>query len=631
MEEQIWENPDAGVEDEIFSCLDPQNPKSFFLFAGAGSGKTRSLVNALEKIRSDYGSFLRLHRKKIAVITFTNAACDEINRRIDFDSLFMVHTIHSFIWELIGNYQQDIRESLRINLGNEIQELKEELAKSRPGTKAHADRQARLEIKTDRLAMLDRIRKFVYSPVSDNRSRDSLNHTEVIEMGAAFLNNKPLMQEILIRKFPVLFIDESQDTNGELIDAFFSVQKNFPHQFTIGMFGDMMQRIYTNGRENLGVELPRDWLQPEKKMNFRCPKRVIRLLNRLRVLTDGREQEPRPDQIEGEVRLFILPETTPDKSAAEQNICRTMAELTGDAFWMGPDQKIKTLTLEHHMAAARMGFWELFESLSVGGMRDSLLRGDLPGLGFFTNIILPIKRAHQNKDSFGLSAIAKQNCPRLDRKQLMASPDQVAVIRSVNGAVISLNNLWEQEVDPTLGTILENIYKSKLFILPDALDLYIRRKQIENKMDQPQPEDILPDEEKEIEKLNAWDKAMACPFSQLEKYEEYIQNRSKFGTHQGVKGLEFQRVMVILDDGDARGFMFSYGKMFGVAQPTEQDKKNIKDGRETSMQRTLRLFYVSCSRAQKSLAIVAYSKEPKILKERVLAQGWFENFEIIMI
>jgi DNA helicase II / ATP-dependent DNA helicase PcrA len=186
-------------------------------------------------------------------------------------------------------------------------------------------------------------------------------------------------------------------------------------------------------------------------------------------------------------------------------------------------------------------------------------------------------------------------------------------------------------VDPTLGTILENIYKSKLFILPDALDLYIRRKQIENKIDQPQPEDIIPDEEKEIEKLNVWDKAMACPFSQLEKYEEYIQNRSKFGTHQGVKGLEFQRVMVILDDSDARGFMFSYGKMFGVAQPTEQDKKNIKDGRETSIQRTLRLFYVSCSRAQKSLAIVAYSKEPKILKERVLAQGWFENFEIIMI
>lgn len=32
------------VDDEIYSCLDLDNPKSFFLFAGAGSGKTRTLV-----------------------------------------------------------------------------------------------------------------------------------------------------------------------------------------------------------------------------------------------------------------------------------------------------------------------------------------------------------------------------------------------------------------------------------------------------------------------------------------------------------------------------------------------------------------------------------------------------------
>ena len=41
---------DDKVDEELLACLNLQNPKSFFLFAGAGSGKTRSLVNVLEQI-----------------------------------------------------------------------------------------------------------------------------------------------------------------------------------------------------------------------------------------------------------------------------------------------------------------------------------------------------------------------------------------------------------------------------------------------------------------------------------------------------------------------------------------------------------------------------------------------------
>ena len=42
---------DDKVDEELLACLNLQNPKSFFLFAGAGSGKTRSLVNVLEQIK----------------------------------------------------------------------------------------------------------------------------------------------------------------------------------------------------------------------------------------------------------------------------------------------------------------------------------------------------------------------------------------------------------------------------------------------------------------------------------------------------------------------------------------------------------------------------------------------------
>ena len=52
---------DDHVDDEIRNCLNLDAPKSFFLFAGAGSGKTRSLVSTLKQIREINGKYLQLH------------------------------------------------------------------------------------------------------------------------------------------------------------------------------------------------------------------------------------------------------------------------------------------------------------------------------------------------------------------------------------------------------------------------------------------------------------------------------------------------------------------------------------------------------------------------------------------
>ena len=67
----------------------------------------------MQMLREKYGQVFRLTRK-IAVITYTNAACDEIKHRIDYDSIFAVSTIHSFAWTLIQFFQNDIRDWLKI-------------------------------------------------------------------------------------------------------------------------------------------------------------------------------------------------------------------------------------------------------------------------------------------------------------------------------------------------------------------------------------------------------------------------------------------------------------------------------------------------------------------------------------
>ena len=80
---------DDHVDEEIRSCLDWKCPKSFFTYAGAGSGKTYSLVKTLNFIQEQFGIELNIYSKQIAVITYTNAACNEILNRVSIAPSFL--------------------------------------------------------------------------------------------------------------------------------------------------------------------------------------------------------------------------------------------------------------------------------------------------------------------------------------------------------------------------------------------------------------------------------------------------------------------------------------------------------------------------------------------------------------
>lgn len=207
------------------------------------------------------------------------------------------------------------------------------------------------------------------------------------------------------------------------------------------------------------------------------------------------------------------------------------------------------------------------------------------------------------------------------KEHLERSKNPKSELAKAKKAVKAFHALWGEGSDPTLHSILKEIQRSGLFIVPDSL-LPIVERQGKN-FDAAGENDINPI-------IDAWDDALTSCFSEFKEYVLYISDQSRFGTHQGIKGLEFPRVMVILDDEESRGFLFSYDKLFGAKAPTKADIDNQSQGKETSADRTRRLFYVTCSRAEESLAIIAYTKEPKKVKEYALAQEWFSEEEIIM-
>ena len=458
---------DDHVDAELAACLDPASPKSFFLFAGAGSGKTRSLVTALQHIQNTQSDRLRVKGQRVGVITFTNAASDEIKRRLLFDPLIEVRTIHSFAWSLINGLNHDIREWLRDNLTKDINELKQ--TNSRPGTKAAATRLSRIESKSRRLGNLANIKRFVYSPTGDNRGRDALNHSEVLQLTAYFLIKKPAMQSILVGRYPILLIDESQDTNKHLVEALFTVQASLKGKFLLGLVGDMMQRIYNDGKDGLGDNLPGDWATPGKKLNYRCPRRVVALINKVRSTVDKQEQAPRSTASEGFVRLFVLPCDHANKPGAEATIARHMAVITGDSKWNEP-KAVKTLTLEHRMAAARLGFLDVFTPLyEVDSWRTSFLEGTLPITRFFSDQVLPIVRARQSRDEFAVARIAKAYSPLLSQSALRKAEDKKGQLKTVSAAIDELVALFNDNADPSLLQVLRTIGKSNLFEMPEGL------------------------------------------------------------------------------------------------------------------------------------------------------------------
>lgn len=609
-------NIDSQVDETLEKCILATPRKSFFLFAGAGSGKTYSLVLLLKKIRDKIGQDLMLRGKNVAVITYTNAATDEIINRLDYSPVFHISTIHSFVWDVIKYYQNDIKQLYCQYLRDDIRIIGEKLDSARnKTTKTYRTNFEKMNYLKDRLERAETIEKFVYNPNGSNPEYNALNHADVIKISAQMIMNSLMLQRIIAQRYPIFLIDESQDTKKELVDAFFSIQKNFGETFTLGLLGDQKQRIYTDGKKDMVSIIPIEWEKPVKKMNYRSAKRIVKLANAIGKDIDFHaEQVSREDAIEGFARLFIVQQGNGiNKDEVEQTVMKKMCELTKDAKWVEANTNVKILTLEHMMAVRRLGFEQFFGPLSkVTKYQMTFLQGTVSELEFFTKEILPIADSIKEDGRIALE-ILKSNSPLLSKKNIEKSYELYLRCREETGTVAKKVN-----DDHSIREVVKAVRDSQLLTIPEVIR---------------QACELTPDEinDEMEEDLQAWVKVMDLSISMVRKYDDYVNQHTRFDTHQGVKGLEFERVMVIIDDSEAKGFMFSYDKLFGVKELTETDIKHIEAGEESSIDRTLRLFYVTCTRAKESLAIIMYTSDPNKVRNQAINKGWFAEQEIELL
>ncbi|RMN33561.1 hypothetical protein ALQ61_200052 [Pseudomonas coronafaciens pv. zizaniae] len=82
---------------------------------------------------------------------------------------------------------------------------------------------------------------------------------------------------------------------------------------------------------------------------------------------------------------------------------------------------------------------------------------------------------------------------------------------------------------------------------------------------------------------------------------------------------------MVLDDAESSHFQFSYEKYLGLKDFSDNDRKHIDAGEETTVDRTRRLFYVSCTRALKDLAVVLFTANPEQAEAHIRQLDLFED------
>lgn len=600
---------DDKIDSQLQNYVSKEGKKSFFLFAGAGSGKTRSLVKLLAYIESTWGDTLTKEHRQVAVITYTNAATDEIIRRLEFSPIFHVSTIHSFLWDVIKTFQVDIKKYYLQRLQNNIDEIEAKLAN--PRSRSYNSNLEKCEYYKNQKSEKEKIKRFIYNPNGDNLKTNSLNHQDVIDIGIKMITENNVLQRIIVQQYPFMMIDESQDTKSGLVDALFKIQQSFSEDFTLGFIGDIKQRIYADGKVGIKDMIPDEWEQPTKIMNYRCAKRIVELANKISAQIDASLQQPRKNAPEGYVRLFLIENKDGlNKQSIEAKVCEIMEQVTSDNQWRSD---VKVLTLEHRMAAVRLGFKDFYELFyNVPKYKMSFLQGEIPEMSLFSNNLFPLFSMIKEGNETGVLSLLKKTSPLLEA---VADKDYPSTLKEIKIIIdyIKTMNPFEMKV----SDIISFVHKKKLFTLPAIILEALNANGNVSEDDSPE--------------FKAWVEAMQMPLVQIKMYDDYVNDRTSYATHQGVKGLEFPRVMVLIDDNEAKGYSFSYDKLFEVVPLSPTDIKNRELGKENTIDRTSRLFYVTCTRAKESLAIVMYTTDPEKAKETAINNDWFTENEIQMI
>lgn len=605
----------TDADQKVATCLEEK--RCFAVIAGAGSGKTSSLIDALKLIRTDYGSELRKNGQRAACITYTKRAVHVISDRLGYDDLFLVSTLHSFLWGEIKTFTRDIRKALR---ESRIPQLTAKAAEKDNGGQSKTARKAREKVAklTEELGKLDEVMSFRYDDAAYSQySEGKLSHDDVIEIAGYLLKDKAIFRKAFGFRYPFIFVDEAQDTFPVVVEAFNAVTEGegLP---VVGYFGDPWQQIYEQRAGDF--QPPKGGEIITKTENFRCSERVITFLNAFR---KDVEQYPAGDNKgrQGSVQITLVEAEDPEaprKRYSEEQIDRALQRMDQalEAWgWSGRDDVIR-LFLARQMIARRLGFVRL-NSLFTGPYASTTAQEDYESGEHFllkpiVNALWPLIQAHRKGDQRLVIDLLRTIGPAFDvrgKNRNRSLKDMVELSRQM---IAELDGIW---TTGSLREVYEYCREKELIRIPDRLTEHLAR--------EPRNEEY--DEDAHGSEKGDWlcDEYFGMKTAELETYCDFILENTAFSTQHGVKGEEYSDVLVVFDDIEAAWNNYSFSKLL--------TPKTSGEPTEGQSRRSEKLAYVCFSRAEENLRILLYTNNPITAKEELLQQGLFSEANVGII
>ena len=648
---------ELDIQQKINECLD--NFESFCFDAGAGAGKTYALQKSIEHILKSEGENLKLRNQKILCITYTNAAKDEILTRLGKNSSVVISTIHEFLWGFISIQQELLTIEHKNKIIDELHTIDHKINEnslsnsvnlvdfqntinddkfmkifyntpSSPAENFKAvirkhdeyfspylsnvskfsslvkdiNKKYKLEITLKEIEDKES-KKIIYNPVQNRDKLENyvISHDTLLLYCKNIITNQDILKRLFSDRYPYILIDEYQDTDEKVVAIIDSIREysNSRKKLVVGFFGDSLQNIYGSG---VGI-LPNkhEYKIIEKKFNRRSSKQIVELIEKIRNDNFG-QQSIYNDFDNGSYNFYVAgDEFNLDTFLQENQLINNTACLL-----MKNDDISKARGFDEILSVLKK--FPRFSGNNWDNVNSEFLQKNLQHMGWFLREILIFidfiqKSTDCNstvKEVIQFIATSKSSLTFAVLKQFIDN------LREINPSILTIDECLSRIVNIQEEISGKEILR-KIFSIDDTADnilLNIKNRAYDYFY-------YSQDSEESERETAVVDEFFNLDISQFIKWYNYIFDNLKnegigYYTLHGSKGLEFENVVVVLQDKFAK--KENYCKYFF-------EKYNTSIDSDSQFQEVRNLLYVAFSRAKKNLYVIYKNNNPEHLLENI--------------
>lgn len=490
--------------------------------------------------------------QKVACITYTEVARKEIAQDIEDHPAILVNTIHGFAWSFLSQHQKALRERVAaLTSDREVEAIE-----AAGGVK-------------------DQVVEYNLGFFGIDDKRITLHHDHVPKFLASLLA-LPKLRRLFTGLYPVLFIDEYQDTDPTVMSAmsehFFAADEG-P---VIGLFGDHWQTIY---RSDFELAAFPNVIGIDKGSNFRSVPAVVDVLNNLRPQLPQAVRDP---QALGEARFFHCNglggerrTASPYKDDLQEDLHAATVErlkdrLTADGWDFAPT-RTKILMLTHNAIAAKQGYPTI---AAIFEHKEAFVKKEDPLIACLIDLVEPVCAAYTARQ-FGEMFSHMGRTPTIrsyeDKAAWAADMERLVYLR-LNGTIGDVIDHLKSTARPRLS---ERVLGREAEILA-----------------------LGPDEtQEESSSLKRHRALRNVPYSELVEVKKFVEGFTPFATQHSVKGAQFENVLVVLSGGWNH---YNWPRFLEQLHTEDIPAKQV-----SGFHRARNLFYVAISRPEKRLAVLA--------------------------